>query len=212
MKIIYLLILLFFNQQLFGQKYLYSEKPIAIERFPLFNNSSADSVKSFINDSLIFPFDAMVNCIEGLVIIKFLLKDDATIDSIIFINKIGGGCDEEALRLLTLTKGKWTAGKYKGQNISVWLTMPIYFDNPNKECKISLDYYYRKADKYFYQKEWRMSLEYFNNVVRLNPYDENAFYKRSLCKLSLGFVSDACKDWSEMKKDAPLDLINKHCK
>ncbi|MBL4715831.1 MAG: energy transducer TonB, partial [Bacteroidia bacterium] len=39
---------------------------------------------------------------------------------------IGGGCDEEALRVVNMMPN-WNAGKQRGKAVSVWFTLPIKF-------------------------------------------------------------------------------------
>ena len=40
---------------------------------------------------------------------------------------IGGGCDEEAVRVIKLTSGKWKPGKQNGKTVQVLMTIPIKF-------------------------------------------------------------------------------------
>lgn len=44
---------------------------------------------------------------EGLVLLKFRIRDDHTIDSITVLNSLSPAIDKEAIRVIQLTNGNW---------------------------------------------------------------------------------------------------------
>ena len=66
------------------------------------------------------------NGIEGKVYIKFVVNEDGSVSQAQVVRGIGGGCDEEALRVVK-DMPKWKAGKQRGKNVKVWYTLPVYF-------------------------------------------------------------------------------------
>jgi protein TonB len=75
---------------------------------------------SFIESRTIYPPMAKRNRIQGECIISFLLNEDGTCSKYTVVKNIGGGCGEEALRVVKLLK--FRAPGYKMQT-----SVPVYF-------------------------------------------------------------------------------------
>jgi tetratricopeptide (TPR) repeat protein len=195
----------------FCQNLLFCESPQQIDNYPRYNNHPPDSLYTYIHDSLKTPFEATANCIEGLVVVEFTVTKDNRLDSFIIKKNIGGGCDQEALRLIKNTDGKWTAGLANNQPIDVRFSCPILFKTKNPRCEKTIDYYYKKANKYFYAQLYEKALVYFDHVVRSNPYDQDAIYKRGITKFETGDKKGACSDWKMLRTNIADKLIEEHC-
>lgn len=79
-----------------------------------------------IKKNLKYPRQAKRMGIEGKVFLSFIVDRDGSITDIQVIRGIGGGCDEEAVRIL---KGspKWKPGKQRGRPVRQKMTFPINF-------------------------------------------------------------------------------------
>jgi periplasmic protein TonB len=62
---------------------------------------------------------------EGKVFVEFTVNDKGELSHFKIIKGIGYGCDEEAKRVIALTK--WTAGKQRGRAVNVKMVQPIVF-------------------------------------------------------------------------------------
>ena len=80
-----------------------------------------------LKDSLQYPKIAKENGIEGTVYVGFVVEKDGQLTEITVKRGIGGGCNEEAARLINLLSGKWKAGKSKGVPVRVRYVLPINF-------------------------------------------------------------------------------------
>ncbi len=99
-----------------GQAFTYVEQMPE----PLFN------IQEYLGSSLHYPDTARKYNVQGRVIIKFIVTETGEIDSA-YINKgIGGGCDEEALRVVR-SMPRWRPGHQNGKAVRVYFTMPIVF-------------------------------------------------------------------------------------
>lgn len=76
--------------------------------------------------NLKYPKDAKKEGIEGMVMLTFVVKSDGTVEAIKVLKGIGGGCDEEAIRVIE-GSGKWTAGIKDGKTVATQLTLPVQF-------------------------------------------------------------------------------------
>jgi TonB family protein len=94
---------------------------------------SEASLLNFMVKNLKYPEQAIKNNIEGRVIVKFVVdKTGKAIDPKI-IRGIGGGCDEEAIKLINIMP-RWKPGRHFGKNVNVTYTLPINFklEGPKK--------------------------------------------------------------------------------
>ncbi|MBC7451207.1 MAG: energy transducer TonB [Cytophagales bacterium] len=75
---------------------------------------------TFINQQVLYPATAKRNRIQGECIIGASLEADGTLTNLTVVKNIGGGCGEEAARVVKLLKFK--APGYKMQT-----SIPVYF-------------------------------------------------------------------------------------
>jgi protein TonB len=80
----------------------------------------------YLRKNLKYPTQARRMGIEGTVYVVFVVNTDGTVQDVELLRGIGGGCDEEALRVV---KGapKWTPGKQRGRPVRVRMRLPIRF-------------------------------------------------------------------------------------
>lgn len=81
----------------------------------------------FIGLNIKFPRMALENGISGVVIVNFTLNPDGTASNHNVIRGIGGGCDEEAIRVVKLIPNNWLPPTVNGKPISVDYNLPIRF-------------------------------------------------------------------------------------
>ena len=67
----------------------------------------------------------MPSDLEGRVFVEFIINRNGDLSDLKVIRGIGAGCDEEAVRVLALTK--WEPGKQRGKPVRVKMILPIHF-------------------------------------------------------------------------------------
>jgi protein TonB len=80
----------------------------------------------YLGENIVYPDTARKHNIEGRVIIRFVIDRQGAIKSPKLIKGIGGGCDEEALRVVSAMPS-WKPGRQKGEPVEVYYTLPIKF-------------------------------------------------------------------------------------
>ena len=63
---------------------------------------------------------------SGRVFVRFVVETDGTITGTEVLRGIGGGCDEEALRVVSAMP-KWTPAMKDGKAVRVQYTVPFTF-------------------------------------------------------------------------------------
>lgn len=90
---------------------------------------SQNEMMKFVHSELKYPEEAKKARIEGKVFIAFVVKADGTMADFKLVKDIGGGCGEEALRVVKLIgeKYKWVAGKQRGRAVDIQYNFPVKF-------------------------------------------------------------------------------------
>jgi TonB family protein len=80
----------------------------------------------FLQANLRYPKEARDKGIQGTVFVSFIVETDGSLSNVRILRGIGGGCDEEAVRVVK-DMPTWTPGRQRGQNVRVQFNMPIRF-------------------------------------------------------------------------------------
>lgn len=80
----------------------------------------------YLKDNVKYPQDAKENGIQGTVVVVFIVNEDGTVSDAKIKKGIGGGCDQEALRIVNEMR-KWKPGKQGGVAVRVYQQIPIAF-------------------------------------------------------------------------------------
>ena len=100
-----------------------SNEPVRfVEQMPQF----AGDMERYLNDNIHYPELARSTGIEGKVAIEFIVNEDGSVSNAKVVRGIGGGCDEEALRIVN-NMPKWKPGKQNGIAVKVLFVLPILF-------------------------------------------------------------------------------------
>jgi len=81
----------------------------------------------FISKNMTYPNQARRIGIEGKVFVQFVVNKEGEVINVKTVKGIGGGCDEEAERVISLSP-KWKPGKQGARRVSVRMVMPVYFN------------------------------------------------------------------------------------
>lgn len=85
-----------------------------------------EKLLEYLNENLRYPEMARENDIQGRVYVQFVVEPDGSISNVEVIRSIGGGCDEEAVRLVQ-NMPKFKPGKMNGYPVRVQYTVPVKF-------------------------------------------------------------------------------------
>ena len=96
------------------------------EEMPRFQGGEA-GLMNFLMKNIKYPDIAVKAGIKGRVILNFIVEKDGSLSDINVLKGIGGGCDEEAVRVLRLTT-KWEPGKQNGMPVRVKMNIPFVFN------------------------------------------------------------------------------------
>ena len=98
---------------------------VFVEEMPAFPGGDVERQK-YLGGSLNYPQQAADIGIQGTVFVQFIVDTKGNITDVKLLRGIGGGCDEEALRVVR-EMPKWSPGKQNGRAVRVLYNMSISF-------------------------------------------------------------------------------------
>ena len=96
-----------------------------VEEMPEFPGGAAKMME-YIQKNIKYPMMARESDIQGRVFVNFVVEPDGSITNVTVMRGIGGGCDEEALRVVQ-SMPNWKPGKQRGSAVRCSFTVPIIF-------------------------------------------------------------------------------------
>ena len=80
----------------------------------------------YVGDALEYPARARKMGVQGKVFVQFVIDKQGNFTDVQAIKGIGGGCDEEAVRVIK-SAAAWNPGKQRGVPVQVRMVLPITF-------------------------------------------------------------------------------------
>ncbi|WP_339879284.1 energy transducer TonB [uncultured Algoriphagus sp.] len=110
------------NQAAFAQNNIVYEE---VDKMPV-PHGGMEGLMSYLGQNIKYPKAAKKKGIEGKVFVDFVVKEDGSISDVSILRGIGGGCDEEAFRVVS-DSPQWTPGEIDGKRVSTRMKLPIEF-------------------------------------------------------------------------------------
>ena len=117
-----------------------------VEEMPQFPGGEQAMMK-FIAENVKYPEKAKEEGVMGRVFIGFVVERDGSVNEVRVLRGIGGGCDEEAVRVISAMP-KWKPGMQDGKAVRVRYQIPIHFkiwDDPENTTSLANTKYTGKA-------------------------------------------------------------------
>ncbi len=96
-----------------------------VESMPEFPGGQ-QAMLEFIARNIKYPPLARESGIQGRVFVNFVVEPDGSVSNVKVIRGIGGGCDEEAIRVVQ-SMPKWVPGRQRGKPVRVSFNLPVRF-------------------------------------------------------------------------------------
>jgi len=96
-----------------------------VEEQPSFPGGEA-ALMEYLAKNISYPPMAKESGIQGTVFVTFVVEPDGSVTNVKIMRGIGGGCDEEAVRVVR-NMPRWKAGRQRGKPVRVQFNLPIRF-------------------------------------------------------------------------------------
>lgn len=97
-----------------------------VEKQPSFPGGD-DEMFKYLYSNIKYPQAAKESGITGRVFLTFVVEKDGSIANARILRDIGGGCGQEALRVVK-SMPKWTPGEQRGRPVRVQFNLPVSFE------------------------------------------------------------------------------------
>jgi protein TonB len=99
---------------------------ITPEKMPEFPGGE-QALYEFLAKNIKYPQAAKDSNIQGKVFVQFVVERDGSITNHKVLRDIGGGCGEEAMRVVKMMP-KWKPGEIRGQIVRVQYVLPVKYE------------------------------------------------------------------------------------
>ena len=96
-----------------------------VEQMPSFPGGEAALLK-YVNTHIKYPAIAQEQEISGVVVLRFVVKEDGSVGEVIVQKSLEKHCDEEAVRVVK-SLPRFIPGKQQGKAVRVWYTLPVRY-------------------------------------------------------------------------------------
>jgi len=98
---------------------------LVVEVAPEFPGGN-EALLNYLGENIIYPQEALKANIQGTVYVSFIVEKNGEVSNIKVMRGIGGGCDEEAVRVVQ-SMPKWKPGTQRGKPVRVQFNWPVRF-------------------------------------------------------------------------------------
>ena len=111
---------------------LYMPQPVnsnrvydVVEQMPSFPGGIS-GLRTYLNQNIRYPAEAQENCVQGRVVVSFVVGKDGHISDVTVLRSVDPSLDKEAIRVVR-NMPRWTPGKQGGEPVKVRYNVPVSF-------------------------------------------------------------------------------------
>lgn len=111
---------------------LYKPQPVnsnrvydVVEQMPSFPDGIS-GLRTYLNQNIRYPAEAQDNCVQGRVVVSFVVGKDGHISDVTVLRSVDPSLDKEAVRVIR-NMPRWTPGKQGGEPVKVRYNVPVSF-------------------------------------------------------------------------------------
>ena len=116
---------------------IYTKTDVDQAPYPSFEYKTM-TLSKFMSDNLVYPEQAYQRSLSGTVSLSFVVEPNGRISNIVIEKGVGGGCNEEAIRLIKLVK--WMPGIKNKAAVRSRTNIEVNFKLPSESDHKLLDY------------------------------------------------------------------------
>lgn len=167
------------------------------------------SVQKYLSKLINYPMEDLKNNTEGTEVVQFLVTTTGELTDFNVINSLSKTIDEEMIRVLKMTAGMWKPGYNNNEPVAMVKEVSMVFkQGDNLKHAMSKDfveigskYFVKAGKKLLVQQKPKRALMYYDEGIRLLPYDNSLLLMRGLCLYSMGRTEEAHRDWQRINEE-----------
>ena len=96
-----------------------------VEQMPSFPGGIS-GLRTYLNQNIRYPAEAQENCVQGRVVVSFVVEKDGHISDVTVLRSVEPSLDKEAVRVIR-NMPRWSPGKQGGEPVRVRYNVPVSF-------------------------------------------------------------------------------------
>ena len=100
-------------------------RTLLLDQPPLF--IGGDAALAAYTTQLNYPDQAQAKNVQGRLVVSFVVDTLGHVSGYKLLNRLGSGCDEEALRVARTIPGTWVPGRVRARPVAVEYVLPLTF-------------------------------------------------------------------------------------
>lgn len=168
---------------------------------PAFKGEVSNALNAYIQKKVEYPATELKWGVQGTVVVGFMVTPERELKNIQVIHGVSYAIDNEVIRVLKSTSGKWTPGKMNGEIVAMPNEVSVVFKlNPKDNFREIAKKYMNKGNHaLFVKNQPEKALKFFNQGINYLPNNETLLAVRGLCRYRLGDEAGANRDWERTK-------------
>ncbi len=168
---------------------------------PNYQNEIYASINDLLNENVEYPEESKSAGLQGTEIIKFTVTTDGILKDYEVVNSVSREIDEEVIRVLEATNGKWNPGTVNGNPVEMKTEILLAFFTHSEENMIRVAKQYKlKGNKLMYDKENpKRAIKAYDQAARILPNEESILVARILCNYELEEFESAEQDYERLQ-------------
>jgi TonB family protein len=168
---------------------------------PNFKGEIPVSLIQYVQERVEYPSIAINGGVHGTVVVGFVITPQGELRDFEVINSVSKAIDDEVIRVLKTTNGKWAPGTRTGEAVSMPHEVSVVFKLYAEDdfTKIAKKYFNKANETLFVKDQPEKALKFINRGMNYMPNDETLLAVRGLCKYRLGDEMGANRDWGRLK-------------
>jgi len=173
----------------------------------LIQGKSFESVDEFLLHFIEYPQESVSCNRQGTEVVSFAVTPQGELTDIKIINSVCPKIDEEIIRVLSLTNGKWQPGTVNGVNVSMEKEVSVVFKmhQSNDFVKLAQNSL-KKGNEMQMKGNLNKAVKFYNEAINYLPNEKTILAARSVCKYEMGYVKGAEQDWNRLQQIGFFDI------
>lgn len=168
---------------------------------PQFRSEFFQNINDFLLSGIEYPVESVKAGNEGTEVIQFVVTPKGNVTDITVINSVSDIIDQEVIRILEVSNGKWIPGTANGEPVAMEKEVSVVFKISEKSDFVAkAKGYLELGNKMLFENNKpEKALKYFDKSITLLPNEETLLAVRGLCKYEIGDNEGAQRDWNRIK-------------
>ncbi|HAQ21245.1 MAG TPA: hypothetical protein DCR40_18740 [Prolixibacteraceae bacterium] len=159
------------------------------------------TIDEFLLNFIEYPQESVSWETQGTEVVSFVVTPSGEVTDFKFINSACPKMDEEVMRVLRLTSGKWQPGTINGKKVPMEKEISIAFKMHRSNDFVALaKNCLNKGNQMKTKGNLKKAIRFYDQGINYLPCEPTLLAARSISRNEIGDEAGANQDWMRLKK------------